>query len=343
VTGFDDIALSPWQRGLVALFSDATGSWARVISPGPEREARRLTERCAGGLSALSSESSSWLACSRPAAEPDQVQAGLWLYELDAELDVRSARRLGDVARDGRGVALAAGAGRLFVAWADGQPGQPAVQLASLSLRADGAPAVQRTLSRPGHNGRQPALLWRDSHLFATWSESQLAPGGETHQVMIARDTAPPRALASTRVADPAPHLASDGRALLVSFRNLPSAGARPELYVAQVSEQLALSGAARRLGRANSEGAPVLALCSGTRAALAPLDHAGELYVAFHPLSHELLPSEANHQYYASGREFVLCAASCQGDRLRALLAERTQPTKPGAELLSVEFHCTR
>jgi hypothetical protein len=39
----------------------------------------------------------------------------------------------------------------------------------------------------------------------------------------------------------------------------------------------------------------------------------------------------------------FVLAAASCEPRGVRALLAERTQPARPRAELLSVEFRCSR
>jgi hypothetical protein len=368
VSSFDDIALVPAGRGLVAVFSDATGTWLRPLpaqlAQADEAGERRLTERCEGGLSLLQG-ASLWLACSRPAhagsdaapdagsAAPDAQAAppadpaeprGLWIYELDAALAVRSARCVGAVERDGRGVALAASGSHLFVAWADGARGAPAVQLATLPVRGwDAAQPERRTLSQPGRNGRQPALLFQGSHLYAVWSESQLAPGGETHAVLLARDGEPARLLRTVRLPDPAPRLAVDTGGLVLSFRDATAAGARPELFVARLSDALAFAHGPRRLGRANSEGAPVLALCGGTRAALAPLDHAGELYVAFHPLSPELRTSEANHQYYASGREFVLAAASCAQQGVRALLAERTQPARPGAELLSVEFHCSR
>jgi hypothetical protein len=363
VSSFDDIALGPSPRGLLAVFSDATGTWARALD-GPEGvAARRLTERCVGGL-ALHSGESLWLACSRPEREPpeqsaepaaqnaeqagpaapDRESGALWLYELDANFGVRSARAIGAVGRDGRGVALAASRERVFVAWADGARGAPAVQLATLPVRAAAtAEPTRRALSLPAHNGRQPALLWRAPHLYATWSESQLAPGGETHQIMIARDAEKPRVLRALRLADAAPRLTADERGLVLSFRDTSAGGAPAELWIARLSPALGFEAAPRRVGRANSEGPPLLSLCAGTRAALAPLDHAGELYVAFHPLSPELRASEANHQYYASGREFVLAAASCQERGVRALLAERTQPAKPGAELLSVEFHCGR
>ncbi len=345
VSSFDDIALSVSSRGRLAVFSDATGTWVRSLS-GPQQNdpQRRLTSRCAGGLAVLAHESL-WLACVRPALERagDAPEGALWLYELDAALHILSEQRIGPVARDGRGVALTASREQLFVAWADGKSGEPAVQLATVPLRARSQQAPPaRALSTPGRNGRQPALLWLEPHLYATWSESELAPGGELHRVMIARDTEKPHALLPVRIADPTPRLARDGDSVVMSFRNAPARDARPDLYVARLSQRLAFAAAPRRLGRANGEGAPALALCKSTRAALAPLDHAGELYIAFHPLSPELRSSEANHQYYASGREFVLCAASCQGDGLQALLAERTQPAKPGAELLSVEFRCS-
>jgi hypothetical protein len=339
VAGFDAIALTASARGALALFSDATGSFARPLRG--ESAEQRVTERCAGGVAALADSASVWLACARPSAELSPLSdQGLWLYELDAQLRTRSALRLGDVARDGRGVALAATPQELFVAWGDGKLGAPSVQLARMARPYAGA-VTPRTLSAPSANGRQPTLLWLAPHLYAAWTESELLPGGESHRIMVARDAEPARALQRVHWPDAAPQLARDGDTLVISFRELPSAGGRAELYVGRLSRQLAWLDRPHRLGRANGEGGPVLGLCAGARAAVAPLDHAGELYVAFHGLSRELRPIEANHQYYASGREFVLAAAACDGDALLALLAERTQPVRPDAELLSIAFRC--
>lgn len=283
----------------------------------------------------------SWLGCSRPAG--DESASEVLVIELADDLAARRSIVLGRAGRDGRTISLARRAGKLFAAWESGTVGGPSVRLTELSLRPDEVQlSSERTLSLPGRNGRQPALLASDEHLWAVWAESDLAPGGESHRVMIARDDGRAQTLRNVRLASASPTLARDDQGLVVAYRDRQKGDARPELYIARVRNDLGLRNKPRKLGRANSEGGPSLALCGGTRTAVVPIDHAGELYVAFHPLSAALRVLEDNHQYYASGREFVLASTLCTAAGLTALLAERTQPSKPGSELLQVDFHCT-
>lgn len=129
----------------------------------------------------------------------------------------------------------------------------------------------------------------------------------------------------------------------MLAYRATRRAGSRPELWIARIDPQRARFAAPpRALGRANGAGGPSLALCSATRAATVPIDHAGELYVAFHPLSLALQGTEENHQYYESGRELVSAVSACVGDHPRVLIAEQTDPVRPAARLLTTAFRCT-
>jgi hypothetical protein len=141
----------------------------------------------------------------------------------------------------------------------------------------------------------------------------------------------------------PTPVLALDAQGVVIAFRDVPRPKARPELFVARIDAGLSLAEPPRSLGRANAHGAPSLALCEKTRAAAVPIDHAGELYIAFHPLSGALLTVEANHQYYESEHEFVETAASCVAGHPLALIAERSEANSPSARLLAAAFRCTQ
>ena len=111
----------------------------------------------------------------------------------------------------------------------------------------------------------------------------------------------------------------------------------------ARIDDKLNLRDKPHSLGRANAHGAPSLALCQKTRAVAIPIDHAGELYIAFHPLSNVLRTVEANHQYYESEHEFVETSTSCVGDHPLALIAERSEAIAPSARLLAAQFRCTQ
>jgi hypothetical protein len=136
--------------------------------------------------------------------------------------------------------------------------------------------------------------------------------------------------------------LARDAQGVVLAYRAARRAGARPELWVARLSADGRMTQSPQALGRANSLGGPSLALCEHTRAALVPLDHAGELYIAFHPVSAGLRSTEENHQYYENGRELVTVTSACVGGYPLALMAEQTDATRPGARLLTSSFRCS-
>ncbi|HEX6243326.1 MAG TPA: hypothetical protein VFZ61_20575, partial [Polyangiales bacterium] len=304
---FDGVALAGRGEQALAAWSEPDGTFVRWIAKA-KRPPLRVAERCAGGVALALVRDAAFLACLAP-------ETGAYVVRLQGPgLEAAQPQPLsGPVGRDARGIALALqangaqaeSASALFVAWEDGEAGDPKVRLATLRGPASaGATPQLRTLSRPHANGHEPQLLWRDGELWAAWTESDLTPGRARHHVLLQRGSQPPVQLADTAGESPRPALGADSQGVVLAYRAARRAGQRGELWLGRVEESgRRWLSPARSIGRANGAQGPSLALCGATRAAAVPIDHAGELYVALHPLSAALETTEENHQYYESGR----------------------------------------
>lgn len=338
--GFDDVALATRGASAYAAWSTPRGSFVKQLAP-RRRPERRLGERCRGGVAALATEEALWIACSE--ASTTALEGALRLYELDPKTAPRGApREVASVGRDAGGVSLASDGAALFIAYGAGHVRGPRTMLVRVEARGRGPALEPQPLSRPDANGRSPTLLFDQGSLWSAWTESDLTPGMPTHRLMMKRDQGPARRLLEVQSEDPAPALSRDQRGVVLAFRTERGGGSRAELFVGRVGPDLRFAEAPRSLGRANGRHGPRLALCDKTRAAAAPLDHASELYVAFHPLSSELRVFEQNHQYYESGRELVQADAACVAGEPLVLMAEQTEPVRPRARLLAARFACT-
>jgi hypothetical protein len=337
----DVIALTGRGTQALAGWSDASGSWLRWLD-GQDTTTHALGTRCEGGLGLALEADALWVACLAP--RRGEQAGSVSLERLDPRTLEPTARgTLAQVGREARGLALALSDQLLYVAWADGEVGRPGVMLLELPRSALAAGAAPRALSSPDANGREPSLLVHAGVPWAVWTESDLTPGKERHRLMLQRGSAPPLKLVDVGGATPSPVLAQDAEGILVAFRSQKRGTARAELYVGRLDPAgHGFKAPPRSIGRANGEGGPSLALCAKTRAAVVPIDHAGELFVAFHPLSRALLGTEENHQYYESGRELTLSASACVDGYPRALIAERTEAARPAARLLTTAFHCS-
>jgi hypothetical protein len=339
---FDAIALAAQGSRALAGWSEASGSWLRWLDA-RDASSHALGARCEGGLALALAEDALWVACLAPryGAEAGTVS----LARLDPRTLEPSARgTLAEVGREARGLALALSEQQLFVAWSDGEVGKPGVRLAALPRAALAPGVAPRALSAPEANGREPSLLVHAGVLWAIWTESDLTPGKLRHRLMLQRGSAAPIKLIDVGGDSPSPVLAHDQQGVIVAFRSQKRGTARAELYLGRLdAEGHGFTAPPRSIGRANGEGGPSLALCDETRAALVPIDHASELYIAFHPLSSALVSGEENHQYYESGRELTLSASACVGGYPRALIAERTDAARPSARLLTTAFRCTQ
>lgn len=332
---FDGVALSPLVTGEVAsAWSSREGLFIARTGAAP----RRLGERCSGGLDLAASGGAVYLSCSRPAQGAGEVV----LYRLDAALQTQAVERLGGAGRDSRGVAIATDQTTVWVAHHDGSIGDHAVRLA----RWDGTMVTTQRVSQPGVAAFGPTLLVHGGHLYLGYGELVLpaAPGSEEQALStlwISRDREPPRSLLRTRAHDAAPILAADAHGLMLGYRDRPRRATQGELHVVRVSSELRVVGEPRSIGRANADGRPSLYVCEGLTAALLPREYGSELFVGVNQLDGELASVGAGHQFYTSGRDFVVASGACVGGSLLMLAAERAAPGKPGVEAHALRFHC--
>lgn len=345
---FDAVRVARAGEGrLLAAWSDETGVWLRSldISGKPLDEERRVTERCAGGIDLHVQERAgagpkgdararTLLACSRP-GEPGAAS----LIELDRAGRMTRVHALGPVGRDGRGIALAVHGTRVEAVFHEGSFGQHVIHLAQVD---EDARVETRVVSDAARVARTPTLLRHAGTRHVAWVENALSAQGEgPSEIWVQRGDEAPRKVTQSSVSDPAPHLSSDGEDLVLSFRHRKATDKRDELYVARLDASLRPQHAPRRVGRANSEGAPELHACSDLRAAVLPREYGGEHYVAVHPLDAEHHNLGGGHQYYANSREFVLASAACGAGSLSLVIAERAPPSHPGVEVLALRYAC--
>lgn len=339
---FDAIALASDGKRAIAAWSEATGSYVRSLN----RDAappRALGQRCAGGIAAALTQQALWVACLAPGEE--QAPGTLQLLRLDPRTLAQQgpALELARVERNAHDVALAASATQLHIVWSDGAAGRPRLFARALAV-ANNQLSEPRALSRPEANAREPSLLLQQSQLWVAWTESDITPGKVRHRLMLQRGSQAAVTLGEVLDETPQPALGQDDDGPLLSFRTAKKRDARPELFVARIDVRTGrFALPPRSIGRANGAGGPNVALCDATRAISVPIDHAGELYIAFHPVSRALTTTEENHQYYESEREFVAAASACVGGYPLALMAEQTEPARPRARLLATTFRCDK
>lgn len=344
VTSYDGVALVTAQNDDVyALWSDKLGLFVKSLAA-KQSSPLRLGDRCQGGFAAIASGARISVACVRP---PGGGEKDGWLELLSvdhASSETRSFARLSALGRDARGVAVAAHDTKHYIAFADGDVGRPRVQLITLDLAAGAGAPQSIALSAPDQNGREPALLIADGVPLVAFAATELGARGARHRLMLSRAGKAAEVLLDVQSTSPLPALAADSEGVVIAFRDVPRPKARSELYLARLDPTTArLKNKARSIGRANGQGGPSLALCKHTRVAAVPIDHAGELYVAFNPLSAQLTTPEANHQYYESEHEFVDSNTACVRGYPLALIAERTEANRAEARLLAAEFRCTQ
>jgi hypothetical protein len=357
--GFDGIAVAqPRSGAAVYLWSEQSGLWAKR---GPRGRPVRLADRCRGGIDATPAQPSAaragasadaglFVACSRATEDDADESSEVVVYELDQALHTTLFGSVGRAGRDGHGVALALQGDKLYVAFHDGSIGQHTVSLATLPVRAerptrdgDEGLAVTR-VSRTGQAANEPSLFAHAGHLYVAFSELALnAEGKAESAVMLSRDGAPAQQLTHVRAASPTPKLTSDARGLVLSYRDRDRTrnGDRSELYVLRLDAAGRPAGKAQAIGRANTEGEPSVYGCGALTTALLPREYGGERFVGINALDGELASIGAGHQFYATGRDFVLASGACVEGAWLLMAADRAAPSKPGVDAVALRFSC--
>jgi hypothetical protein len=341
---FDAVAVDVRADGALAAWSSSAGLFVRrrtLKSPPdvraePDGPAIRIGESCRGGVDVAFADDSVFVGCMRPNEDEDFAEAVL--YQLEPDLTLSGDMPLGRIGRDGHGIDVEVDQKRVLVLHRDGTVGAHAVRLLTL----DGHTVAGATLSRPGHAASQPALFVDARGSYATFTETDYdTPGKATTEVLVAQLGQAARVVQKVHVDDPAPHLFRDERGLTLTFRDLRDGEHRAELYALRLSDALTPLSKPVKVGRANTEGAPVLHVCEGARLGVLPREYGGERYIALHALGPAFENLSQGHQFYANERDFVLAAAACFGRELFVLAGEQKTPADRRVELMALRFAC--
>lgn len=347
--GFDGIAVAkPTAGAVVYLWSERSGLWAQR---GAQARPVRLADRCRGGIDALpvpaqlvgqdaKASASLFVACSRATEDDADENSEVVIYKLDDGLHASLFGSVGRAGRDGHGVTLAIHKDALYVAFHDGSIGQHTVSIA----RLDSAGTKVTRLSRSGQAAAEPSVFAHDGHLYVAFSELALnAEGKAESAVMLSRDQAPAVQLTHVRAASPTPKLTADAHGLVLSYRDRDRLrnGDRSELYVQRLDTRGKPAGSPHAIGRANAEGEPGVYGCGALTTAVLPREYGGERFVGINALDAELTSIGAGHQFYATGRDYVLASGACVDGAWLLMAADRAAPSKPGVDAVALRFSC--
>jgi hypothetical protein len=341
---FDAVAVDARGDAALAVWSSSEGlfvrqrilqypSNVRARAPAP---AIRIGEPCRGGVDVEHADDRVFIGCMRPGDDEEHAEAVL--IQLETNLTPKGETPIGRAGRDGRGIDVEVAGKRTLVLYQEGVVGAHAVRL----VIREGESVTEQVVSRPGHAASQPSLFVDEGASYATFTETDYdTPGKQASEILVARVGQPARVLEKVRVDDPAPHLGRDERGLVLTFRDLRDGEHRAELYALRLSDQLTPQGKPAKIGRANTEGAPVVHVCEGQRLGVLPREYGGERYIALHALGPALENLSQGHQFYANERDFVLAAAACFGRELFVLAGEQKTPADRGVQLMALRFGC--
>lgn len=337
----DDVELIRRGANVLALFSDASGLWARELdSHGlPRARARRLGERCDAGFAAAAARSgdASWLACGRRARTSDE-QGAVTLYELRETLDERA--RFTPVGPQSHGVGVAQHGGAVNVSWQDAAVGGARIWYAS-TLRRE--PVV---ISDPDWFASAPGPFSTPARLLSLYAESHERDQRFDSRLRLlsapdAHNAGAAQTVGQAHDGTPSPDLVLDEQGMWMMFRDRRKGRRKTGLYLSRLSPQGRQLGAAVRVGRADGVGRPRLCACLDGLVAATPRTFAGDYFVGVVHVDRALKRPSLEQQFYEDSHEFAQVAAACLGSRMLLLIAERGRIGGGRAALRSVGFTC--
>jgi len=341
---FDGVDLVLAGETALVAWSHREGLFVRVLDTEgrPAGEVKRIGARCDGGVDAAAS-ASGWIVACLARAVPSKDHAGrVVLAWLDPTLGVRARSAVGSAGSYSRGVDVVADRDRAIVVWHDGTPGDHRVWLARV---APGETDVEpRLVSRPGlAAGAATVALYR-SRVIVAWGETWFDDGGYlVGQVLVSDLRGAPREMAVIIHDDPRPVLGQDDDGLLLAYRDEQPAGTRARLFLRRVSDELETLGEPVMVGRADGAGRAAVLPCQGAITTVAPHSYGRwEVLVGLNRLDGALGRIGIERQMYEHGADFSQSAATCAGDHLLVLTAERGSTTRPTAALSTTRVDCS-
>ncbi len=335
-----DLALDGDQG--IAVWSDRSGAWVVPVAAGGAPRGRRVRvgPPCDGGLATARADGGFVVACLERAMDEAGKSGHVTVLRLDASLRPAGSLSFGPAGRYSRGVALAMeGEGDVpVVAWHDGTPGAHRVWLVHAAPGAE-----PRLVSREGLAAGAPSVALRDGQPIVAWAETWFDDDGYlVGQVLVSDLRGAPRELAVIIHDDPRPVLARDGRGPLVAYRDERPAGTRARLFVQRITDDLVGTGEPLAVGRANGTGRPHVVACEEAVTTVAPRSFGRwDVLIGLNRLGPDLGRIGIERQIYEYGVDFSLAAASCAGEHLLVLAAERGHSTRPLARLRSTTVDC--
>ena len=336
---YDSITLIAMDRGAVAVWSDPTGLYARLLDRdgAPREKTKRLGARCRGGVSAAVSAKGVEVLCMQPAFEGDP--GALVLLRIDRKLELEKTYVLASLGSLSEGVSAVVNDEVLWVAFYDAAPDNQVTMLAEVPLAAPEKATVQR-LSRAARAAGPPWLLKMPDGLYATWSETFLEHGEPRALLMRAKVGRDPKPVAEVLPRSPRPQLfAAFGRSYL-AFRDRPKGHKSTGLFAMRLGAA-GQDGPKVRMGRADGDAVPSLCFCEGGLFASTPRVYAGDYFVGVHRLNEGLTPLAPEQQFYEDAHAFYQVASACVDRRPLLLVAERSEPGQANAILRAVPFTC--
>ena len=341
---FDDVALVWLGTHAVAVFSEATGLYARQLdAQGLARAAVvRLGPRCDAGVAAAVGGKGALLACARRATDQVETSGVVSLYELDAQLAIVRLERFGRVGRSSHGIALTVLSNDVVVSWQDAAAGNARVWL---TRRRQGS--EPRAISEQAWYASAPGVVTRGDRLYASWAETREAGSSFESRVRlvgVGANASPqgPVTVVTTRDDAPAPELAASQAGLWLSFRDQRRLGRKKTgLYLARLDALGKTVSEPVRAGRADGVGRPVLRPCLGGLVAATPRTFAGDYFVGVVRADLALRTLSGEQQFYEDSHEFAQVASTCADDRALLVIAERGRLGGGRAALRSVTFTC--
>lgn len=339
---FDGVALAPAKGGAWAVWSNRAGMYARRVdrTGAPVAKARRLGDRCEGGLDATTAGEELLVSCLKPGDGGTPGHASLtWLHPDGTHATVV----LGVAGRYSRGIALVAGGARdpfVRAVWHDGSPGAWKVREARVPLNpsaSEGTDAV--TLSSPTVASEQPALARGGARWLAAWVETGIDRHGQPHGRIVATDGRHAmRPAVEVHWAYPLPVLAHGPTGFVLGVRDSLRGDRRPHLYVQRLDSNLEPRGSPVRAGRADGPGASRLIDCGGSFVSVAPRTWGKDDYfVSLVRIAHDLRSVGRAHEISRYGRSYTRAAAACSGGKVLLLVGERGDSVHPVAALRSL------
>lgn len=343
---FDGVALAAIEVDgrphALAVWSEPSGWYLRrlAVDGSSAGTQQRLGDRCRGGVAVAADRRGVELLCSRTAA--GQGTAGALVHRSAApSFSLGPEVQLAALGSLSVGLSAVVQGRFLWVGYSDADPDAQAAMVAQV-VRADPArPPNWKRISRVGHAAGAPSLLVHgDAPPWAAFSEVFLDGGRVQAELRAARGLTKARSIMAVRSAEAAPRLVfAFGRTYMV-YRDRPSA-APPGLFAVTLGPSARPDREPVRLARADGEAVPALCSCEQGLFTATPRVYAGDYFIGVNRLSAGLSRLAPEQQFYEDSRAFFQVVATCAGDRLLLLVAERAQPGQPGAVLRTVPVTC--